>query len=106
MQRSLKFNSDGTYTYELNTRSSKADGVIAKGVTINPGAQFAFITLARGLLPLGSVFTVIRNNASTPIAGTFSNLSDGSIFIDSNGNTYQADYEGGDGNDLTLTVIL
>jgi len=35
---------------------------------------------------------------------TFSNLADGSIFT-SNGNNSQADYQGGDGNDLTLTVV-
>lgn len=35
--------------------------------------------------------------------GTFSNLADGSTFT-VNGNTFQADYERGTGNDLTLTV--
>jgi hypothetical protein len=30
---------------------------------------------------------------------------DGSLFT-ANGNTYQVNYEGGDGNDLTLTVVL
>ena len=47
---------------------------------------------------------MIDNTAATPIAGTFSNLADGSTFT-SNGNTYQVDYEGGDGNDLTLTIV-
>ena len=41
--------------------------------------------------------------ASRP-ATTFSNLADGSTFT-ANGNTFQANYEGGDGNDLTLTVV-
>jgi hypothetical protein len=47
---------------------------------------------------------VIDNTAATLIAGTFSNLPDGSAFT-ANGNTYQANYEGRDGNDLTLTVV-
>ena len=38
------------------------------------------------------------------IAGTFSNLADGASITVGN-NTFQADYQGGDGNDLTLTVI-
>ena len=38
------------------------------------------------------------------MAGAFSNLADGSALIVGS-NTYQANYEGGDGNDLTLTVI-
>jgi hypothetical protein len=55
-------------------------------------------------LPPGTVLTVINNTAATPIAGTFANLADRSTFT-SHGNTLQASYEGGDGNDLTLTVV-
>jgi len=60
----------------------------------------------RGLAVIapGTVFTVIDNTAATAIAGTFSNLADGSTVTAGN-NTFQADYEGGDGNDLTLTVM-
>ena len=47
---------------------------------------------------------MINNTATTPIAGTFANLPDGSTFT-SHGNTFQASYEGGDGNDFTLTVV-
>jgi hypothetical protein len=50
------------------------------------------------------MFTVIDNTAATPIAGTFANLADGST-ITIGSNTFQAGYEGGDGNDLTLTVV-
>jgi hypothetical protein len=46
----------------------------------------------------------VSNAAATPIAGTFANLPDGSM-ITIKGNNLQASYEGGDGNDLTLTVV-
>ena len=39
-----------------------------------------------------------------PIIGTFMNLPDGGT-ITAGSNTFQANYEGGDGNDLTLTVV-
>ena len=104
IQSTLTFNSDATYEAELNSSITTADQVIANGVTINSGAQFSFADLESGTLTPGTVFTVINNTAATPIAGTFSNLPDGSIFT-SNGNTYQVSYQGGDGNDLTLTVI-
>jgi hypothetical protein len=55
-------------------------------------------------LRVGTTFTVISNTAATPIARTFANLPDGSI-ITIRGNNLQASYEGGDGNDLTLTVV-
>lgn len=80
-----------------------ADEVAAVGVSINPGAQFSFSDIGNGILPIGTTFTVINNTSANPIVGTFSNLADGATFT-SNGNTYQANYEGGDGDDLTLTV--
>ena len=40
----------------------------------------------------------------TSFSGTFTNLPDGGSIIIGN-NAYQANYQGGDGNDLTLTVV-
>jgi autotransporter-associated beta strand protein len=99
----LTVNSDGTYIVGLKTRNQTADQVKANGITIN-GAQFHFTVHGQHALPPGTVFTVLENTAATPIAGAFSNLPDGSL-ITANGNTFQASYEGGDGNDLTLTVV-
>jgi autotransporter-associated beta strand protein len=103
IQSLLTFNSDATYKFQLNTWNGTADDVVAGGVTINTGAQFSF-DAGNGALPVGTVFTVITNTSGTQIAGTFSNLPDGATFT-SNRNTYQVSYEGGDGNDLTLTVV-
>jgi hypothetical protein len=50
------------------------------------------------------VFTAINKTSANPISGRFANLPDGST-ITIGGNTFQASYEGGDGNDLTLTVV-
>ena len=68
------------------------------------GARFSLHRVGQGILTPGTVFTVIDNTAATPIAGTFRNLPDGSTFT-VGPNTFQADYEGGDGNDLTLKVV-
>ena len=43
--------------------------------------------------------------ATTPISGVFANLADGAIINATAGNRLQASYTGGDGNDLTLTVV-
>ena len=51
-----------------------------------------------------TAFTVINNTAATPIAGTFHNLPEDKI-LNVNGSNLQASYTGGDGNDLTLTVV-
>src|SRR5438552_2982240 len=52
----------------------------------------------------GTVFTVIDIRAVASISGTFGNLADGATIIVGS-NTLQANYEGGDGNNLTLTVV-
>lgn len=83
---------------------SKIDKVVANGVTINTGASFDLSGTTQGRLTQGTVLTVIKNTAATPIAGTFSNLPDGAI-VTVNGNNLQASCIGGDGNDLTLTVV-
>lgn len=105
IEGSLTFNSDATYKVQLDSTGSKADKVVVGwGVTINSGAQFSFTELGSGTLAPGTVFTIISNLGPEPIAGTFSNLANGTMFA-SNGNNYQVNYKGGDGNDLTLTVI-
>ena len=53
---------------------------------------------------LGTTLTAISNTSADAISGTFSNLADGAI-VNVGGTNFQADYEGGDGNDLTLTVV-
>jgi len=103
IQSTLTLQSDGNYKFNLNTRTAKSDSVVANGVTINSGARFGFGGIGHRTLPIGIVFTAIENTSANPIVGTFSNLPDQSTFT--KGNTYQASYHGGDGNDLTLTVI-
>jgi fibronectin-binding autotransporter adhesin len=105
-QSTLTFNPDATYTYTFKARGNTArtDQVVAMGVTINTGATFRFQGTAQGVLQTGFVLPVISNTSATPISGTFSNLPDEAI-LTANGNNFQASYEGGDGNDLTLTVV-
>jgi hypothetical protein len=50
------------------------------------------------------ILAVISNTSATAIDGTCANLADGAI-LTAAGNNFQANYEVGDGNDLTLTVV-
>ena len=104
IQSAITFKADSTYACTLSTKTATADEVVAKGVTIAAGAQFDFTVLANKPLSAGTVFTLISNTAATPINGTFANLPDGSIFTVGR-TSFQAHYTGGDGNDLTLTVV-
>jgi len=104
IQGALTLNDDSTYLYKLDTKRAKADEVIANGVVIDDGAKFSLRPSRNNALTLGQVFTVISNTAATPIVGTFHNLANGKV-ITVNGGNLQASYTGGDGNDLTLTVV-
>jgi autotransporter-associated beta strand protein len=105
LQSSLTLQSDATYTATFIAKADRVrtDKVIANGVTIN-SATIAIEGTAQGTLTSGTVITLISNTSANPIAGTFNNLADGAIVI-VNRNNFQASYEGGDGNDLTLTVV-
>jgi len=106
IQSAVTFNADATYTctFRKNRNGTRTDQVIANGVTINSGAMIALSGHTSTALRQGLIITLISNTSVNPISGTFSNLPDGAI-VTINGNNLQASYEGGDGNDLTLTVV-
>ena len=105
IQSALTLKSDASYTCTFKgiENGVRNDEVIANGVTIT-GSAFSLQTTTQAALPLGTQLLVLSNTAATPIAGTFNNLGDGATITVGN-NTFQANYEGGDGNDLTLTVV-
>jgi autotransporter-associated beta strand protein len=105
LQSSLTLQSDATYTYTFaaKNRQVRTDLVKAVDVTID-GAAIAISGSIQGQLRVGTVLTVISNTGAHFINGTFSNLPDGA-FVNVDGNNLQASYTGGDGNDLTLTVV-
>jgi len=100
----LSCQADATYDFDVDTDNALADQLTANGLTIDSGATFSPTAIGVGTLNPGLTFTVINNTSGTPINGSFSNLSDGGTVTIGN-TTFQANYEGGDGNDLTLTVV-
>jgi autotransporter-associated beta strand protein len=105
LQSSLTLQAGATYIYTFKARDSqvRTDLLIANSVTIN-GAKIKLKGKTQGTLAPGLILTVINNTDADPITGTFSNLADGAI-VNVKGNNLQASYTGGDGNDLTLTVV-
>jgi len=105
---SATFASDGVLSVELRTTLGNlaSDLLVANGATIDPAALFAAVDLGDGTgAAEGTVFTVLSNTSANQIGGAFGNLADGGTFT-VNGVNYLADYQGGDGNDLTLTVVV
>ena len=99
----LSSTSTYTYTFKANKNQAHTDLVIANGAAIK-NAILNLSGQTNGSLTFGLTLTVISNTSASPISGTFSNLPEGAI-VTVNGNNLQASYSGGDGNDLTLTVV-
>jgi autotransporter-associated beta strand protein len=85
-------------------------------VTLNPGAQLNLIFTGSGTIPTGKSITLINNDGTDPVTGTFTTISDNNIpvavtpFL--SGFTFNAGgvgwfltYSGGDGNDVVLTSV-
>uniref|UniRef100_UPI003A97ADF2 beta strand repeat-containing protein n=1 Tax=Rosistilla oblonga TaxID=2527990 RepID=UPI003A97ADF2 len=62
------------------------------------------LKIGDGFAPDGDVFTIVNNDASEPIVGEFSGLSEGALLITS-GQVFRISYTGGTGNDVTLTHV-
>jgi hypothetical protein len=69
-------------------------------VTLN-GAPLA--TIPAGTPAVGQSFTIIRNDGTDPVAGTFAGLPEGAILHAAS--AFRVSYVGGDGNDVVLTVV-
>lgn len=94
-------NSLMTFGIQVGTVSGISDQLSVVGaVTLNN----ALLTVTPGqFLVVGNVFTIINNNATDVVSGTFVGLPQNSTF--SVGNyTFRISYIGGTGNDVTLTV--
>lgn len=55
--------------------------------------------------PIGSTFTIINNDGSDAVVGTFANIAEGETFIAAGGLAFRVSYMGGTGNDVTVTRI-
>lgn len=72
------------------------------GVTLTPDATLLELDLSFQPV-IGQVFTII-DNAGGEVAGTFLNLPEGATFT-AEGFAWRISYAGGDGNDVTITVV-
>jgi fibronectin-binding autotransporter adhesin len=107
---SLNFNNlNATMVFDLNGEiaGTQYDQLVIPstggGVTLN-GATLVLV-LGMGYSPaVGTVFTIIDRRSSGAIAGTFNGLSEGAT-VTSAGTNFTISYVGGDGNDITLTVL-
>jgi autotransporter-associated beta strand protein len=113
INKNLSLNSGSTFSLELDGSAAGVLGgydqlTIGSSATISLNGA-ANVALALNFAPaINDSFTVIDNLGVSAIGGSFANLANlGTINAIFGGDTYifQANYSGGDGNDLTLTVV-
>ncbi len=103
---SVAFNSSAaTFAVDLNG-SAAGSGydqlVVSSGGTVNLANASLGGSLGYGPA-IGTTFTIIDNQGSNAISGTFNGLAQGST-VSIGGSTFTISYIGGDGNDVTLKM--
>ena len=84
------------------TAGTQYDQLIVTG-TVTLGGTLTS-RLINGFNPAtGATFTIIDNDGTDAVTGTFAGLSEGEFFTH-NGSSYSISYQGGDGNDVVLTA--
>lgn len=96
----------GNYSLQLRGPVAGTDYsqvVISNSVSLDGDL---YLAMDENFFPrVGDRFTIIENRGSQPVSGIFNYLSEGGTFPFDNGYVLQISYRGGDGNDVTLTVV-
>ncbi len=105
IQRAMTLGAGTNFQVDLKpTGTPAADQVKVAGATIAGGVTLSLRETSRMAPPVGTVFTVIANTSALPTVGTFAGLGEGATIV-INGQTFAISYQGGDGNDVTLTYL-
>jgi fibronectin-binding autotransporter adhesin len=101
---SVSLNAASTLVAELNgtTPGTQYDQLNVTG-TVDVGGAALNATIGFAANP-GTSFTIIQNDGSDPVQGTFAGLPEGSTLA-IGGQGFQITYKGGDGNDVVLTRV-
>ena len=109
----LTLDSGSNFDEEIGGTSPGAGGaggydrtiVQSGGTVLSLGGATLNLSLVNSFTPsLGSVYEIINNEGSSAVSGTFSGLAQGAI-VRAGHDYVQISYTGGDGNDVTLTVV-
>ena len=99
---SLKLAAGANFLIEL---AGTAHDQAAVTGTVNVAGANLSVSLLNGFHPsVGDKFTILANDGSDAIGGTFAGLAQGATFS-AGGDRFQISYIGGDGNDIVLTAI-
>lgn len=97
---SFALQNTGVYKAEILNKDHY-DQIVAHDVYLKGSLDLTY--LAGGVIKKGDTFTIIGNNGTNPVQGTFKDLPEGAE-VTVSGATFKISYVGGDGNDVVLTA--
>lgn len=96
------FSLDNTGVYKAEIlNKDHYDQIVAHDVYLKGSLDLTY--LAGGVIKKGDTFTIVSNNGTNPVQGTFKDLPEGAE-VTVSGATFKISYVGGDGNDVVLTA--
>ena len=103
----------GSFTVTVQDQTNAPNFINAETVPLTANGftatDFTVGAVTLGFDPApGQVLTLVSNTSGNPIVGTFTDLPDGGTVLTSHGGRsllFLASYSGGDGNDITLTLL-
>ena len=98
----FSLNNTGVYKAEILNKDHY-DQIAAQYVRIDAQSKLDLTYLTGGVIKKGDTFTIISNNGTNPVQGTFKDLPEGAE-VTVSGATFKISYVGGDGNDVVLTA--
>ncbi len=100
----LSLTSGKTLTIKIDAATTAGTSYDQLNVTGTVNLAGATLSLSGTYVPVaGNVFTILANDGTDAITGTFNGLAQGGT-LSHNGVTLTISYTGGDGNDITLTA--
>ncbi len=97
---SFALQNTGVYKAEILNKDHY-DQIVAHDVYLKGSLDLTY--LAGGVIKKGDTFTIVSNNGTNPVQGTFKDLPEGAE-VTVSGATFKISYVGGDGNDVVLTA--
>jgi autotransporter-associated beta strand protein len=105
---SLTFTANGAYAVKIGGTTPGANGHdqlnVAGAVNLN-NARLAPIPWSGFRPAIGDSFTILRNDGTDAVNGTFLNAPEGAIFGGALNTAFRITYQGGDGNDVVITRV-
>ncbi|HVF30239.1 MAG TPA: VCBS repeat-containing protein [Pyrinomonadaceae bacterium] len=104
----LAFTANGAYVCKIGgitPGSTGHDQLNVTGTVNLAGARLGPLPW-NGFRPAnGESFTIVRNDGTDAVVGTFANAPEGSIFAGPLNTAFRITYQGGDGNDIVVTRV-